>query len=292
MSRYIVIAIVRIEHNYYNPPENRFINLEPTLETQRLMRQRQVIFKRSSECEWQWISPDDAPGFMEEDVLEVSMTVKDPYFLEQIEKNGYDFWNFYKFKVENRIVEVNADYTWRKETNGQKQGSEFFRIVLKPIEILPERLRVLHTKMEQLGKEDIRETIKEQLESIKHEIRQLQEIGRPKFTIRFSSPAYYWEYLYIFRDENDMRGKDLVLKSPRNIVKFSPPERYERAGMGSNVWRIVSTERISLKKEYDIPLQLFIGTRIESRFVSPPQMGKFQSESPYTIREICYIREQ
>lgn len=261
MSQYIAIATIRIEHNYYNPPVNRFVDLKPTSETQKLMRQRGVMFMKSDDCEWQWIMPDDSPGFMEKDILEVSMTVCDPYFPQQIEGNGYDMRSLYKFKMGNGVVEVNADHVWIEETDGQRQGNEFCRIVLKPVEIALERLRK-------------------------------QEICPPKFTLRFHTKAYYWEYIYIFKDDKDEQGKELVLRTPGNMVEFSPSEKYEETNWGPNVWRIVSTERISLKKEYNIPLQLFIGTRIESRFVSPPQMGKHRSDSPDTIREICYIRKQ
>lgn len=47
MSQYIAIAAIRIEHNYYNPPENSFVGLEPTPETKKLMRQRGVMLRQS-----------------------------------------------------------------------------------------------------------------------------------------------------------------------------------------------------------------------------------------------------
>ncbi len=259
MSRYIAIATIRIEHDYYNPSVNRFVSLQPTPETKELMKRRGVMFRAVSANEWLWIMLDDLPGFMDEDVLELSMIVKDPCFLQQIENKGYDLGSLYKFNIENRVVEVNANYVWKKETNGQKLKDEFCRITLKPVETAPEKLRMLRY---------------------------------PEFTIRFSSPAYYWEYLCVFRDENDMRGKELNLKSRENIMAFCPPEKYEKTTFGKNVWRIVSAERIRLKEHYDITIQLFIGTRLESRFISPPQIGKHQSESPYTVREVCVIREQ
>lgn len=49
---------------------------------------------------------DDASGFADKDVLELSMIVKDPCFLQQIESDGYDPDSFYKFNVENGLVEV------------------------------------------------------------------------------------------------------------------------------------------------------------------------------------------
>ena len=90
MSQYIAIAAIRIEHNYYNPPENSFVGLEPTPETKKLMRQRGVMLRQSRGNEWQWIMADDASGFADKDVLELSMIVKDPCFLQQIESDGYD----------------------------------------------------------------------------------------------------------------------------------------------------------------------------------------------------------
>ena len=90
MSQYIAIAAIRIEHNYYNPPENSFVGLEPTPDTKKLMRQRGVMLRQSRGNEWQWIMADDASGFADKDVLELSMIVKDPCFLQQIESDGYD----------------------------------------------------------------------------------------------------------------------------------------------------------------------------------------------------------
>ena len=131
MSRYIAIATIRIEHDYYNPSVNRFVSLQPTPETKELMKRRGVMFRAVSANEWQWIMLDDLPGFMDEDVLELSMIVKDPCFLQQIKNKGYDLGSLYKFNIENRVVEVNADYVWKKETNGQKLKDEFCRITLK-----------------------------------------------------------------------------------------------------------------------------------------------------------------
>ena len=116
MSRYIPIAIIRIEHTYYDSFMNRNVILEPTSDTRKLMRQRGVMFVPTGTNEWQWAMPDDAPGFMDDDVLEVSMRVKDPYFLQQIESKGYEPGSFYLFSIENGVVEVNADYVWKKET--------------------------------------------------------------------------------------------------------------------------------------------------------------------------------
>ena len=110
MSQYIAIAAIRIEHNYYNPPENSFVGLEPTPDTKKLMRQRGVMLRQSRGNEWQWIMADDASGFADKDVLELSMIVKDPCFLQQIESDGYDPDSFYKFNVENGLVEVNDDF--------------------------------------------------------------------------------------------------------------------------------------------------------------------------------------
>ena len=121
MSRYIPIAIIRIEHTYYDSFMNRNVILEPTSDTRKLMRQRGVMFVPTGTNEWQWAMPDDAPGFMDDDVLEVSMRVKDPYFLQQIESKGYEPGSFYLFSIENGVVEVNADYVWKKETEEQKR---------------------------------------------------------------------------------------------------------------------------------------------------------------------------
>ena len=179
MSRYIPIAIIRIEHTYYDSFMNRNVILEPTSDTRKLMRQRGVMFVPTGTNEWQWAMPDDAPGFMDDDVLEVSMRVKDPYFLQQIESKGYEPGSFYLFSIENGVVEVNADYVWKKETEEQRLKNEFCRMKLEPVKSAPERLRRLHTKMEQLEKEGDGEETGNRLEDVKQEIRELQEICGP-----------------------------------------------------------------------------------------------------------------
>ena len=250
MNRFTTIASIRIEHDYYDPPVNRFVDLTPTSEAQKLMKQRGVLFRKTDVNEWQWIKSDDVPGFANEDKAEVSVRVNDPHFLLKIESKGYIPGSCYKLKLENEDVEINAGYIWKKEAVGRKPGNEFCRIVLLP------------------------------------------EVCNRKFTVRFCPGAYYWEYLCVFKDEKDLRGKDLSLRTLKNRIAFSPPEQYEKSNLGTNEWRIVSTTRINAKERYDIPLHLYIGNQIESRFVSPPQIGKFQSDIPYFIREICYINKQ
>ena len=121
--------------------------------------------------------------------------------------------------------------------------------------------------------EEIREENSVQFAAIKQEIRQLQEICCPKFTIRFCSCTYYWEYLCVFKDENDMRGKDLRLRTRENVVAFGAPEKCEKTSLGTNVWRLVSTGRIKAKERYDMPMQLYIEQDVESRYF-PPQLKR------------------
>lgn len=249
------IAIIRIEHDYCAPPANPFVDMEQTPDTRKLTDRRGVLLRSTDRNEWQWIMSNDAPGFMDDDALELSMIVKSPDFLQQIESKEYELGGFYKFTVKDGVTEVNADYVWKQETEGQKLRNEFCRLTLKPAQTL-------------------------------------QAACCPIFTLRFSSRPYYWEYLCIFRDENDLRGKDLSMKCSDNSVSFFPPEKCGTTAFGANVWRIVSIARIPLKEHYDFSLQLYLGTRVENRFISPPQMGKFRSDSPDILREICYIREQ
>lgn len=178
-----------------------------------------------------------------------------------------------------------------KGNEGTKTENEFCRMKLEPVKSAPERLQRLHTKMEQLEKEgDGKETGK-RLEAIKQEIRELQEICCPKFTLRFSSPAYYWEYLCIFKDENDMRGEKLSLRTSGDKVAFGLPES-TRKRTGYQCLENCFYRADYAEKQYQVPILLYIGTRVESRFISPPQPGKFLSDSPHTLREICYINGQ
>ena len=96
---------------------------------------------------------DDAPGFMDDDVLEVSMRVKDPYFLQQIESKGYEPGSFLPFQYRKRCGGSECRLCLEKGNGGTKTENEFCRMKLEPVKSAPERLRRLHTKMEQLEKE-------------------------------------------------------------------------------------------------------------------------------------------
>ena len=51
MSRYIPIAIIRIEHTYYDSFMNRNVILEPTSDTRKLMSQRRdLMLTQGTDC--------------------------------------------------------------------------------------------------------------------------------------------------------------------------------------------------------------------------------------------------
>lgn len=120
---------------------------------------------------------------------------------------------------------------------------------------------------------------------------------KEKYTIKFCSCSYYWEYLFIFRDEPDLHGERLILESmPREAISFHSPEKYEHGIMSQkNVWRIVSEKKIKVQEHYDFRLSVYDnspngnGRKIISRFITSPRLNKFVADRSDILREIIYL---
>lgn len=258
MSQFIAIAGIHLEHDYYTPPVNSYLSLGLTPRTRELIKQRGVMFKQVAPNEWQWLKEEKNTGFMVDDVIEVSIIVADPDFMRKIATKNYDPQKLYQISLGRETVVINEEFNLLPVSVGTKHRGEFCRVMLKPAQIvkLPEQI----------------------------------------YTIRFCTSSYYWEFLFVFKDKTDPRGKFIVLETTqKNRIVFHPPKKYEYSTLGSNVYRIVSMEKIKARGYYEFTLILYDnspgsgGRRVVSRFIPIPQPGRHITDNPDIIREVYYL---
>lgn len=302
MSRFRVIASIRLEHNYYTPPKNRYFSLIPTPQTSELMKQRGVLFRQFTSDEWQWLVEENNAGFMENDVLETSIMVNDPEFMRKISvKEGFNLQQLYKIRLGREdIIEFNP----LPVLDETKRQGEFCRIVLKPIQVIIARLlslqqtiQTLQTKLAEPGNEASQAEAMKLLEQMWQEIEYLPTKPDQRYTIKFCTSSYYWEFLFVFKNkmEKDKSIRSFVLETstPKNDVIFHTSEEYEDNILG-NVYRIISEVKIEAKEHYDFTLVLYERLsddkrRIITKFIPIPQPGKYIASRPDILREVCYL---
>lgn len=260
MEQFTTFVSIQIEHAYYTTPVSRHINLSPTLETEKLMRRRGILFMERADG-WSWLMRDDCAGFETEDLLELSMQVTDANFLRVTKLEEYHPQNFYQLPLENK---KNIDaLTALAAVDEKKWVTEFCRIRIKPTTGLLKKARK----------------------------------GIPmNYIIRFLPMAYRWEYLFVVRDKSSDEIRNLLLEETQKRIIFEKAERLKNSPFGENVWRTVSASPVSALEH---PLYvLFLSTvlqeyplkkRTVSRFIPYPQPGQYISDAPEMIRKVCYI---
>lgn len=253
MSRFIVIAGIRLEHDYYTPPINSHLGLKPTSQTDELMKRRGVYFRKITPNEWQWFGEEDHAGFMEDDVLEVSITADEPEFIRKISlKKGYDPLQLYQICLgRESLVEFNP----LPVPDKAKRQGEFCRVVLKPIlPIYTIKFSTCSYYWEYLfvfkGETD---------QDNKNKRSFVLETNGHKDEIIFHTSE---------RCENSMLGNNVYRVISE--VKIETKECYD--------FTLTLYERLSDDKRIII-----------SKFIPTPQPGKYITSRPDIIREVCYL---
>ncbi|MCA5585374.1 hypothetical protein [Parabacteroides gordonii] len=267
------------------------------------MKRRGVSFRQTAPYEWQWFVEDNNAGFMENDILEVSITVDDPEFIRKISlKEDYNLLQLYQIRLGK---ESTIEFNPLPVPDKTKHQGEFCRVVLKPIQATITKLFSLQQTIQTLQTMlDESENDTSQLETIKllgqmwEEIEWLPTKPDQRYTIKFCSSSYYWEFLFVFKDktEKDTPIRSLVLESNahKNKIIFDTSEKYENSMLGNNVYRVISEVKIETKKCYDFTLTLYERLSddkriVISKFIPVPQLGKYIASRPDIIREVCYL---
>lgn len=255
MIRFKSIAKINLEHDFYTNGVNKDLRLHLLHNSCKLIRQRKIIFRQTDVNEWQFMMEENCAGFMYDDVLEISLIAIDPDFINKISISNYAPLRLHQITLDKEIIII--DNMFEMEVlNEKKQQREFCRIILKSSQIM--------TQTEH------------------------------KYTIRFSSPSRYWEYLFIFRDEKDPRGAFLKLEaSPISAVTFQDPKKYKDSIRGENTYSTISNEMIKCQDSYDLKLILSdysSGERkVVSKFIAVPKIDRYYPFAPDIIREIVYL---
>ncbi len=253
MSRFIVIAGIRLEHDYYIPPINSHLGLKPTSQTDELMKRRGVYFRKITPNEWQWFGEEDHAGFMEDDVLEVSITTDDPEFIRKISlKKGYDLLQLYQICLgRERVVEFNP----LPVPDKAKRQGEFCRVVLKPIlPIYTIKFSTCSYYWEYLF------VFKGETDQDKKNKRSfVLETNAPKNEVVFHASEKY---------------EDSMLGNVYRIISEVKIEARERFG-----FTLILYENLSEDNK----------RRVISKFIPIPQLGKYIASRPDILKEVCYL---
>lgn len=260
MEQFTTFVNINVAHAYYTTPVRRHIQLSPTLETERLMKRRGILFLENEDG-WNWLASKDCPGFEPDDVLELSMQTFDADFFRVTRLEEHRPHTFYELVLENeKNVEVAVALA---ATNEKKWAAEFCRIRLRPTAELLEEARK-DTPM--------------------------------RYSLRFQSMAFRWEYLFVLRNNDTENLRNLLLEETKNRIIFEKAERLSGSSFGTNVWRTVSTVPVSAQECPDYQLVLStvlqenpLKKRTVSRFIQCPQPGRYISDDPEMIRKVCYI---
>lgn len=260
MEQFTTFVSISIEHPYYMTPIRRHLQLSPTLETEKLMKRRGIIFIESEDG-WAWLIRKDCAGFETNDVLELSMQTFDADFFRITRLEEYHPQSFYELILEDKKnVDVAVDLA---ATDEKKWAAEFCRIRVKPTSDLLKKAR------------------KE----------------KPvKYTLRFRPMAFRWEYLFVIRNNDTENIRNLLLEETKSRIIFEKAGPLKNSSFGTNVWRTVSTVPVSALEcpEYQLVLSTVLQEnplkkRTVSRFIQCPQPGKYISDDPEMIRKVCYI---
>lgn len=260
MEHFIPFVSLRVEHNYYTTPVNRHFSLAPTLETEALMRRRGLLFIETPQG-WAWLLRADSAGFEADDVLELSVHIWDADFFRVTKLENYHPQTFYRLKLENH-KNIDAASSLRA-TDEKKWGTEFCRIGMKPTAAMLAKAR---------------------------------KDAPVNYVLRFRALAFTWEYIFVLRDPRAESIANLLLEETKQRIIFEKAQQLKDSPFGKNVWRTVSTTPVSAleRPEYHLVLSTVLQEyplkkRTVSRFIACPQPGKYISDSPDTLREVCYI---
>ena len=251
MSLFKTIAAIHLEHDYYTSSINSQLSLVPTPGTRALMKQRGILFIQTAPDEWQCLMEQKSAGFMEEDVLEVSLMVDDPDFMRKIIIKEYNPQTLYQIRLEKGDIVINEEFSLSSVSNEMKRQGEFCRIVLKPGQkhtirfcsssYYWEYLLVFRNETDLHEKQLVLETI-------------------PRNAIAFHPCKKY---------ENSRFGNNVY--QIISIEKIKLRKRYE---FTLSLYEYLSDDRV--RKEM-------------SRFIPTPQPGKFLADRSDILREVCYF---
>lgn len=201
MGQFIIFIDIKVVHGYYDDLSSSFL-FRPTAETERLMRSREVLIRRTGNgC--QFMIQDDSAGFLSGDELEFALQPQDPSFILFTQLEGYHPQAFHRLVLPEDSQEVDVASAIIV-TEEQKRESHFCHITIKPTDKLLKKAKA----------------------------------GIPQeYLLRFREAAYRWEYLFIPRYESMDESKTFLLVDTQRKLFFTLPEKYTDPAYGGMMWR-------------------------------------------------------
>ena len=294
-----------MEHGYYKDVTGKF-RIVPTARTERLMRNRGLLFRQTGDgC--QWLIDNDSSGFMPDDRLECILQVRDADFMHVTQLDDYRPQSSYRLSLSDESTTADVVSALVPADAPSMPGGPCFCSISIGLPLgLPKNIK--------------------EVKPIEHRL-------------VFREAAYRWEYLFVRRNADEDGSKVLLLEDAKGNIRFPLPAKLTDTPYGEIVWQIVSVSPVVCRQhpdcnpvltevpaeelgkkfakelndqglltpelEKDIQSGDFSGVPADvvfavisgkslkrktvSRFVPCPQPGKYKPGEPGSIRQVCYI---
>lgn len=261
MENYHTLYRIRVTHDYFEGKSCPALLCRLTPKGEMLARQRGLLFRQADVGEWTILYDSTGAGpDTKHDVLELELYMADPSFVLYTEWKGFRPSAVYELELPVVGQEgQDADVLICLSDKKRRIGTGFCTISLS----LTEDMVTAAKKVEQEAKEAI------------------------QAVLHFRAPSLKWEYLFFSRNGDSPEG--LFLEDTAGLVKFTA---FTKKG---SAWSTLSKEKVPMRAIYDCKLRLVQQNgdgkqkRILLSRVEPPEAGRFQSEEPGTIRQVCYF---
>lgn len=261
MESYRILYHLAVEHDYFK--EQPCVAFQCSLAPQGklLAKRRNLLFRQVAANEWNvyydcmGTEPDT-----EHDVLEIEMISTDSSFPLYTEWEGFCPATSYVLQLPTTQEQEEATSIILPSDGKRSIGMPFCMIRLQ---LTKETLNAART-------------------------------GQPKSTtLHFRAPSVQWEYLFLSRGKDGIPTEKLRLEDATGKMDFSPIELYQACG--HTFRRTLSKNCVPIQSAYESRLRLVAQTggdrqqrRILLSRVEPPLLGRFQSEKPGVLQQICY----
>lgn len=261
MEQYRTLYSIVVEHDYFNGKPCTALQCRFSQRSRQLAGQRMLLFRQIAVNEWSVIfdsmgaSPDT-----ENDVLELELYTTDPVFSLYTDWKDFSPSATYVLELPAAEEKLDAASVIRRSDGKRNMHAPFCTLRLK----------------------------------LTQELLDAAVANKPKKAqLHFRAPEMQWEFIFLPRSENSFSlTNSLILEDARGKIKFTPFDELEV--FGRRLRRTLSTERIPMRKDYDLCLQLMVQNssnrhkRLLPVRVVPPEPGRFLSGEEGVLRQICY----
>ncbi|MBP5456598.1 MAG: hypothetical protein J6Y37_08875 [Paludibacteraceae bacterium] len=123
MSWYKEIAVVRVEHEYFEDFLSSYFELTLTKETKELMRRRGIVMKEKAHNIFSFLVEEGNSGFFDDDSMKMEFRPKDPNFFLYTDMGDFDMLSQYTLRGKSGIVDVGKSL--EREDRNRYGGSLF-----------------------------------------------------------------------------------------------------------------------------------------------------------------------